>query len=181
MTGDTLLRASNLQAGEVLSSTWAVIDSGDFDRDSWPDLLLQHPNGSLQIWTMNCTNRTAEISLWEAQSGDEAWRAIAVQDFNNDGNVDILFQKDDAALAIWYMNRTNLLSVAMVEPKPDDVRWRAVAAGDFNSDGNADIVFEHADGRIVIWYLKDSRLLESAWLEPVSPGDGTGESPELPI
>jgi formylglycine-generating enzyme required for sulfatase activity/murein DD-endopeptidase MepM/ murein hydrolase activator NlpD len=99
-------------------------------------------------------------------------QALVRNDFNGDGNPDLLFQDDDGFMAVWMMNGPNLVSAKFLEPnRPGDSRYRIVATGDFNGDGKEDVIFQHADGTLAAWFMGGTRLTQGALLTPSNPGD----------
>jgi hypothetical protein len=169
MNGDDVSNTTLLSPNNVGDKNWRVVDSGDFNGDGKPDLLFQHADGTLAIWTMTNTTQLS-ASMLSPNNAGPGWKAIAVGDFDQDGHPDILFQyTPDGSLGIWYMNGTSLVNPAMLKPASPGAAWSAVGVGDFNRDGNLDILLQNTDGTLKIWYLfnKDNLLLSS----PLAGGD----------
>jgi hypothetical protein len=60
--------------------------------------------------------------------GDTAWQIMGTGDYNNDGNVDILWRYNGAGgyNVIWYMNGVNWTGSAELIPVAD-LNWRIVS------------------------------------------------------
>jgi hypothetical protein len=170
MSGDDLSSASMLTPAATGDPNWRIVDTGDFNKDGSTDILFQHADGSLAVWLMNGTSLTTSQFTSPANSGSPSWKAVAVADFNKDGNPDILFQNTDGSLAIWYMNGLTLSSVATLNPGNSGVSWHAVGTGDANGDGNTDIFFQNDDGTLGIWYMNGPNLILASLLTPSFPG-----------
>jgi uncharacterized repeat protein (TIGR02543 family) len=75
-------------------------------------------------------------------------------DFNNDGNVDILWRNYATGYnEVWLMNgslRANSSSL----PEMLDLNWKVVGTGDFNRDGKVDILWRNdTNGQNQVWYM----------------------------
>jgi hypothetical protein len=101
-------------------------------------------------------------------------------DFNGDGNSDVLFQASagplHGGLHMDFMNGTTVASQATI-PGPGPT-WSVVGSGDFNLDGKADIVFQNIDGTPQIWTMNGSTVTSTTTLS--DPGSswkavGTGD------
>jgi hypothetical protein len=172
MNGDDLISASLLTPNVSTDPNWRVIGSGNFNADSDADLLFQHTNGDLAVWYMNNITLTTATLLNPLNPGDVNWRAVGVADFNSDQKSDLLFQHTDGRLAAWYMNGTDLVAAALLNPShPGDINWRAVATADFNNDTNPDILFQHTNGTLAAWYMNGTDLVSGTLLNPSAPGD----------
>ncbi len=167
-----LKTAAFLTPSHVGDTRYRAVAAGDFNGDRHPDLLFQHEDGTLAVWSMNGTEQTTAVLLSPSHPGDPSWRVAAIGDLDQDGWVDLVFQHTDGTLAVWYLQGLQLKSASLLEPnRPDDPNWRVVGTGDFNADGWIDLVFQHADGSLAVWYLKGRQLAGSARLTPSTPGD----------
>ena len=104
------------------------------------------------------------------------WEMSGTGDFNNDGNVDILWRyygsgPSQGANAVWYMNGTSFIDVAFFRTIAD-LKWRIVGAGDFNGDGKPDILWRYygPGGYNVVWYMNGLSDYASDYVEgPADP------------
>ena len=105
------------------------------------------------------------------QLTDPRWHIVATQDFNRDGRADLLFQHEDGTLAVWYMDGSNLVSAALLNPSQPGHGWKVVGTGDLNRNGKKDILFQHTDGTLAVWFMDGINLIQGALLNPNRPGD----------
>jgi PKD repeat protein len=75
-------------------------------------------------------------------------------DFNNDGNVDILWRNNvTGENMVWYMDGTARIDVKNLETK-DNLKWKIVGTGDFNDDGKVDILWRNfTNGKNRVWFM----------------------------
>lgn len=76
-------------------------------------------------------------------------------DFNNDGQVDLLWRHQDRRIATWWMNGTHLMAGMLFSPaRPEVVTMRPVAATDLYGDGMSDILLQDTqDGSPSLWQM----------------------------
>jgi hypothetical protein len=86
VNGTTVVAAASL--GNP-GPSWHVKGTGDFNGDSFSDVLWQNDDGSVAIWEMNGTNVIGTASL--GNPGPD-WHIFGTGDYNNDGKSDILWQ-----------------------------------------------------------------------------------------
>ena len=75
-------------------------------------------------------------------------------DFNADSTDDVLWRRDDGAVAIWEMADAGRVGTAGLGSL--STRWDAAALGDVNGDGTSDIIWRRDDGAVAVWTLDDS-------------------------
>jgi hypothetical protein len=172
MNGTTLASAGFLNPRNVGDTNYRIVGNGDFNGDGREDLLFQHLDGTLAIWSMSGISQTTVSLLNPSHPGDRNWRVTAVTDLNLDRQMDIVFQHADGTLAVWFMNGINLTSAALFTPSnPGDVNWSVAGAGDFNADGMMDLIFQHTDGSMAVWLLDGTKLTRASSLTPSDPGN----------
>lgn len=148
------------------------VNKNDVNGDGLSDLFFQTTDGFLAVWFMNGRNQIGAGFLNPTSTGDSRWRVVGSGDFNGDGKGDVLFQHQDGTMAAWFMNGTNLISAAVLNPSsPGDSRWSVRATADIDLDGKRDIIFQHTDGTIAIWYMNGTTLVKGELLSPSNPGD----------
>jgi hypothetical protein len=81
-----------------------------------------------------------------------------VDDFNGNGDSDILWQNADGTPAVWLTDGTSLVSGANVGFNPG-ANWHEIGSGDFNGDGKADILWQNIDGTIAEWFMNGTSLI----------------------
>ena len=171
MDGPKLSSARFLTPANVGDTNWRVAGSADFNGDGKEDILFQHTDGTLAVWSMNGVVLTAANLLNPSRPSDPNWRVTATGDFNSDGKTDLVFQHKDGTLAAWLLSGASLTSAALFNPStPGDVNWRVAGSGDFDLDGNPDLLFQHEDGTMAVWFLNGVTLLRASLLSPSNPG-----------
>jgi hypothetical protein len=97
------------------------------------------------------------------------WGIVGTNDFDGDGNTDILWHNaENGQVQIWFMvgyvrSRTENVALPadlgfVVEPK-----WKVAALGDFDGDGQADLLWQNkVTGELVIAYLRGSTVVGHA-------------------
>ncbi len=125
-------------------SSWAVKGVGDFNNDSWPDLLWYHTTYALlAVWYMNNATMLSNALFNPNSTGDLGWDLIDSGDFDRDGRPDLVFEHQSSAqIGIWTMNGENRVGTAFTSPPvPDSTSWQIQAIGHFDfivpdSDGD---------------------------------------------
>ena len=172
-----LMAGAKLNGGKLLTPSnvgdirWQVVATGDFNDDGRSDLFFQHADGHLAVWHMNGTQLLSAALLQPDSPSSVDWRAVGTGDFNKDGSEDLLFQKDDGSIAIWFMQGTRLELATLTDPPAlEDSNWRIAATGEFDGDEQVDIVFQHADGSLAIWLMNGAVLKTSLLTNPPDAG-----------
>jgi hypothetical protein len=112
----------------VLDLGWEIVGVGDFgspgnnNPDGKLDLLWRHtivPDGILAVWYMNLpasTNKIGSIVLSQVEP-DQDWKVVGTGQLDGNGRPDIVWRHATQGLnAVWYMNGTNLVSAALLDP-----------------------------------------------------------------
>lgn len=151
---------------------WKVVGSTDFNHDDRPDLLVQDRSGRLAAWLIENLHVASTTLLNLGNPVDLDWSVVGVDDFNEDGRPDIVFQHKNGTLAVWYLDGFSTASAALLSPShPGDSEWRVVDVADRNGDGKPDLVFQHQkDGALAMWLLDGLKLSQPLLLNPVRPG-----------
>jgi hypothetical protein len=85
---------------------WRVVANGDFNGDGHVDLVLQHDSTrQVIVWTMGGTQGDTPIGwFWISNGGIPGWKVIGAADFDGDGHLDVVWQKDSTRqVVVWYM------------------------------------------------------------------------------
>jgi len=110
-----------------------------------------------------------------AQNVGPGGNAVAVGDFNGDGNADLLWrQGSTGTLAMWLMNGSNVSSSSAITYQGNqvtpDASWSIVEVGDFNGDGNTDLMWRQAGtGVLSEWLMSGPQITSTA--TPASGGN----------
>lgn len=109
--------------------------AADIDRDGKPDIIsTDSSNPQLLVWYGTGGGKFGSpefIGHLDGPSGN-----IAVGDFNNDGELDILAATGQSHFVDLLINQGNRTFSVQSIPMPDSPNW--VAVGDFNNDGKLD-------------------------------------------
>jgi hypothetical protein len=112
----------------VSDPIWQIVGTGDFNKDGNVDILWRYygAGGYNVVWYMNNATWTGSAEL--VPVGDLSWQIAGTGDYNNDGNVDILWRYNGPGgfNVIWYMNGVAWSSSAELLPVPDP-NWRIVS------------------------------------------------------
>jgi hypothetical protein len=113
-----------IQSGDL---NWEIVGVGDFNNDGNADILWRNKtNGGVVVWYMNGSGGATNFE-WVIQSGDLNWEIVGVGDFNNDGNVDILWRnKTNGGVVVWYLNGTGEVTNFSWIFQSMDLNWEIV-------------------------------------------------------
>jgi flagellin len=118
------------------SSIYGITASGDFNNDGFADYVNSDSSNTISIW-INNGDGTFASAPYGSGNGTEA-RAIAVLDYNGDGNLDIAtLENNGATLQIYSGDGTGAFSFDMVALGG---AYSTLAVGDTNGDGKSDIL-----------------------------------------
>jgi hypothetical protein len=112
----------------VSDPAWQIVGTGDFNKDGNVDILWRYngTGGYNVVWHMDDAAWIGSAELIPV--GDTTWQIAGTGDYNNDGNIDILWRYNGAGgyNYIWYMDGVtwsgggDLLPVA-------DLTWKIVS------------------------------------------------------
>jgi hypothetical protein len=146
MNGTAFAGAGLLQPDTVSDLRWALRASGDMDGDGHVDLIWQHTGeGWLVVWLMDGLRLRQAVPLTPNRVPDTQWRIVAARDFNDDGHLDLLWQRNPEPLAshvvsVWLMRGTEFVAPGI--NRSEDVRnvTSIKALVDADGDGQADLI-----------------------------------------
>lgn len=171
--GVTLASAQFVSPSNSGNPGWKAVAVADFDKDGKADILFQGANGDVGIWYLDGVTVKSVVMLKPSNPGSADWKAVAAGDFNNDGNVDVIFQHTDGTLGVWYLiGGNNVLLTAFLNPAgTGDAKWRVVGTTDLNGDGKPDLLLQNSvTTEIGIWYMNGPNLILGKLLNPSIPG-----------
>jgi hypothetical protein len=142
--------------------------------DSLQNIYFQHDDGSLAVWEMNGAHQVRASYLDPVRPSEAGWIVRATADFDKDGKTDLLFQKDDGSLAVWFMDGAKLKSGALLNPTTTgDRNWQVVGADDMDGDGQVDVLFQHSEnGTLAAWLMDGLKVRQVMFLNPSTPEQG---------
>ncbi|RUS99427.1 hypothetical protein DSM107003_00110 [Trichormus variabilis SAG 1403-4b] len=171
---------TNYNLGTVKTATVTIVDLlpnhtgliNDINKDGKHDILWRDYSngGATHFWSMNGGTYLGDVDIPDYL--DMAWHPVAMADFNNDGNLDIVWRYhwiDNTGWdRIWLMNGNTRLAEVEID-RVGDNNWHIVGSGDFNLDGNADILWRnYASGQNVIWKMSGTTHTGDIILDPVT-------------
>jgi hypothetical protein len=159
MNGSNALSTGLLSPYPTVDNSWKVSGTGDFNGDGKADILWRHTNGSVSLWQMNGANVISTGYLTPYPIVDNSWQVAGINDFNGDGNADILWHNDDGRNSLWQMNGSNAISTGLINPYPDST-WKISGTGDVTGDGKADILWRNQiNGSLSLWQMNGANVI----------------------
>jgi hypothetical protein len=112
----------------VGDTNWRIVGTGDFNKDGNVDILWRYngAGGYDVVWYME--NATWIGSAELIPVGDSTWQIAGTGDYNNDGNIDILWRYNGPGgyNYIWYMDGVTWIGGGDLLPV-GDLTWRIVS------------------------------------------------------
>ena len=123
----------------TLGSPWRLAGVGDFDGDTFSDLVYRDQVSGANWW-FSSLEWYGLSSL--APVSNLAWKVAGVGNFDGDNVSDLLWRNATTGQnAIWRSaNRNTQLHVATVS----DLAWKIASVADFNGDGRSDIFWRNS-------------------------------------
>ncbi|WP_437939675.1 FG-GAP repeat domain-containing protein [Sorangium sp. So ce341] len=118
MEGTHLLAPGPLIPGPA-GDGWKALAVGDANFDAMGDVVWNHAERNLTaVWLMEGSQLLAPGPVIPGPAGD-GWIVVAANDFNGDGETDVLWTNAEQGLsAIWLMTGGRLLALGPVIPGP---------------------------------------------------------------
>lgn len=161
-------------AAALIGLPFRLVGSRDFNRDGMSDLLwYNEQSGETQIWYMNDSTLAGRATI-TYNDGRAAliglpWSIVGFNDFDRDGNSDILWHNAQTGESqVWFMNGSSLRDRATILNEVGSaflvgLPWHIVGTGDFNQDKSADILWHNdTTGETQIWCLNGTRVISRA-------------------
>ena len=146
--------------------------AGDLNGDGIPDIVWQKSGTSeIRFWYMNADGtKKSEFDL--VHSAGAVWKLSSLGDMNNDGNVDLLWQKEDGSTVFcYYMDGSGGIDQGVSLASGVAAGWRFSSAADYNGDGDVDFLWHSTSkGSTVCWHFDGSGSVNG--FSPLGSGIG---------
>jgi FG-GAP-like repeat len=158
--------AINLRTIEDLN--WQIVGTADYDRDGTTDLLWRNATTGVNAWwLMDVSVHQQALNFRRfdiAPVRGEEWKIAGTADYNNDGQLDLLWRNTEDGKNYWWRtyDPTNPIQLPAA---PTD--WTIVGTGDYNRDGQVDLLWRNdTTGATAWWAMNGSQFQKSEWVTP---------------
>ncbi len=175
MNGTNHIDTANLKKGVLTPVAWKVMGARDFNRDGYVDILLRHDAGYVSVWQMKGTNFVSTVALNGGVAVPTDLKVASLDDFNHDGNFDILWQNTKTgALTVWYMNKYSKLKTVTLSNGGmlPSQGWTLAGSVDLTADGTKDLLWQNTNGTFYTWFMNGTNVIDANYLfnGDASPG-----------
>ena len=115
---------------EFGATSWRIQGSGDFDADGDDDILWRHSEGMVVTWQMQGGRYVANNNLAGQPPTSAAWHIEGIEDFDSDGDADILWRHDAGEVVTWEMQGGALVRTHSHGVFP--TAWQIQGTGEFD-------------------------------------------------
>ena len=131
MNGSVVQNTLLLSIPIMPDPNWQIAGAGDINGDGRADLIWQnHATGGLAAWQMNGATVGLQRVLSHNVMLDTAWTVQGVGDVSGDGAADLIFQRTDGNLAVWYLNGFNVIFQGVMSiDRIADSNWKVAGPG----------------------------------------------------
>ena len=113
--------------------------------------VTRNSNGTYTVTGADGTDTLSSIEKLQFTDQTMTLAKNPENDFNGDGQADLLMQYSDSRLAVWLTSNLGFSSGGIVGAP--GASWQAKDTADFNDDGKADILMQSTDSRIAVWLV----------------------------
>jgi hypothetical protein len=131
MNGHIVLNTLVLSVPTMPDPNWQIAGAGDINGDGKADLIWQNQlTGGLGAWLMNGATVTYQSKLSINSNTDTTWKIRGVGDVNGDSIADLIWQNTvSGALAVWYLDRFNVIFQTKLQEIVADTNWKLAGPG----------------------------------------------------
>jgi hypothetical protein len=157
-----------------------TIFTGTTDTDTTALAAISNNNGGALL-TAPTNNELLQQIL--AVINDSSVSQLPRNDFDGDGNSDILWRNNNGSVAVWTMDGATVTSSGLTSTSTLANNWKTAGTGDFDGDGSSDILWRNDNGGVALWQMNGTTVTTSTIVSNVSNdwkiagiGDFNGDS-----
>jgi len=137
-------------APATLPVGFSVVDAADFNGDGRADVLVRDGSGLLFVFITDTDGISFDLGASGAPTSlSSDFQVVACNDFDGDGNADILVQNTTTGLLFVFVLNADGISInnaASGAPSTLSASFAVRSAADYNGDGRADLLVEDVSG-----------------------------------
>ena len=160
MNATNFVRSEPLLGAPNAGRVWRVTGVADFNQDGETDLILRHKHGYVIVWFMRGTRFLNRTLLLNGEPVPPVWRIAGVVDINNDGQADVLWQRPDSTIVVWFMSGILPTRGPRLAHLPK-MNARIVGLNDLNRDGEIDFIWRDPRGQLSTWLMNETNRVGS--------------------
>jgi len=160
MNGARGLAAGSGGLALTSNAAYAFKAAKDFNGDGNTDVLVRNTStGTWYLYHLNGNRGFAAGSGGIAATANQDYAFKAAEDFNGDGNMDVLVR--NTSTGTWFLYHLNgnrgFAAGSGGLPLTNNSAWAFKAANDFNGDGNMDVLIRNSNGAWYLYHLNGGR------------------------
>jgi len=147
---------------ESTPATYTVVGTGDFNNDTYCDILLKNAAGSLYVLFGKADGVAYGVpARIYKETSPATYTVTGTGDFNGDGNCDILLNNANGSLYVLFGKDDGVsyaTTATRIYKETTPATYSVVGTGDFNGDGNDDVLLKNAAGSLYVLFGKDDGM-----------------------
>jgi plastocyanin len=164
MSATNFVRSEPLLGAPNAGRVWHVAGVADFNQDGEADLLLRHKNGYVVVWFMRGTQFLGRTLLLNGEPVPPVWRIAGVVDMNNDRQADVVWQRPDSTIVVWFMSGILPTRGPRLAHLPR-MNARIVGLNDLNHDRSVDFIWRDPRGQLSTWLMNETNRVGSVAIQ----------------
>jgi hypothetical protein len=113
--------------GFTPNTSWQIIGLNDFNGDGIPDVLLRHATyGHWYVYHLD-TGMNVTSSGYLPLTSNLSWRAVSIEDFNGDGNADVMVRHSGGAWNQYTLDGALGIQNSAFVPMAGNTAWSMVS------------------------------------------------------